>query len=150
MRFFSNLCLLGLAVIFEPSHTLAQAQCDRRYLEACRWWDRNDRTPEQKSFCECLDKMYPDNVAKPVTIEAANGAIYQADMNSIKWSDTGNAVLMTVYIKEGEGFSPGNIRTFKFDCRGYFQVIGSSISAPQFAPPKSIAGQISALACNSR
>jgi hypothetical protein len=79
-------------------------------------------------------------------IEAADGSVYKIDQKSISHMNNGTAELI-VYAVEGDDYNPTNVKRLWFDCRGHYQDHTGGISATLFAPPRSIAGQLSAIAC---
>jgi hypothetical protein len=80
------------------------------------------------------------------TIEAANGSVYKIDQKSISHMNNGTAELI-VYAVEGDDYNPTNVKRLWFDCHGHYQDHTGGISATLYAPPRSIAGQLSAIAC---
>jgi hypothetical protein len=80
-------------------------------------------------------------------IEADNGAAYKIDLNSISHYNNGTADVV-VYAVEGPGYNPENMRRLWFDCKGRYKDLTVSVTAPtQYAPPRSIAGKLSEIAC---
>lgn len=80
-------------------------------------------------------------------IEADNGAVYQIDLNSISHNSNGTADVV-VYAVEGPSYNPENMRRLWFDCQGrYRDQTGPGIGPIQYAPPRSIAGRLSEIAC---
>jgi hypothetical protein len=80
-------------------------------------------------------------------LEADNGAIYKLDMNSIK-PGNGGAAQITVYADEGRPTDIAlNLKFLLFDCNGRFLDMNAPMSQSAYAPPKSVAGQIGAIAC---
>jgi len=81
------------------------------------------------------------------TIEADNGAIYKVDMNSISHNRNGTADML-VYFDEGSRYIPTNLRRLWFDCQGRYRDLSPpGIGPTQYAPPRSIAGRLSEIAC---
>lgn len=80
------------------------------------------------------------------TIEAADGSVYKIDQKSISRMNNGTAELI-VYAVEGDDYNPTNVKRLWFDCHGHYQDHTGGISATLYAPPRSIAGQLSAIAC---
>ena len=80
-------------------------------------------------------------------IEADNGAAYKIDLNSISHYNNGTADVV-VYAVEGPGFNPENMRRLWFDCKGRYKDLTVSVTSPtHYAPPRSIAGKLSEIAC---
>ena len=80
------------------------------------------------------------------TIEALDGSTFKIDPNRIKRNTDGTAEL-TVYMVEGDTYDPRNLKFLWFDCRGHYRDQTFGISGTLYAPPRSIAGQMSAIAC---
>jgi uncharacterized protein YecT (DUF1311 family) len=83
------------------------------------------------------------------TIVADNGAVTAVDMKSISYLVRGGAY-MVAYSVEADIFDPSNLKNFTFDCQGHFSVLSAAtggISPMMYAPPRSVAAQIGALAC---
>ena len=81
------------------------------------------------------------------TLEADNGAIYKIDLNSISHYHNGTAD-MIVYAVEGSGYNPENMHRLWFDCHGNFRdETGPRFGETEYAPPRSMAGRISEIAC---
>src|SRR5882672_2068261 len=81
------------------------------------------------------------------SVEADNGAVYKIDMNSISHNNNGTADLV-VYAVEGPGYNPANMRRLWFDCQGRYRDLSApGIGPTQYAPPRSIAGRLSEIAC---
>lgn len=80
-------------------------------------------------------------------VEADNGSVFQIDLNSISHFTNGTAEVV-IYAVEGAGYDPQNTRRLWFDCQGkYRDSTGPGISPTSYAPPRSIAGRISQIAC---
>jgi hypothetical protein len=80
-------------------------------------------------------------------IEADNGAGYKIDLNSISHYNNGTADVV-VYAVEGPGYNPENMRRLWFDCKGRYKDLTVSVVGPtRYAPPRSIAGKLSEIAC---
>jgi hypothetical protein len=82
------------------------------------------------------------------TLEALDGSVYKIDQKSISHMSNGSAELI-VYAVEGDAYNPTNVRRLWFDCQGHYQDHTGGISATLYAPPRSVAGQLSAIACAS-
>lgn len=109
-------------------------------------WNRTGLPAAYQKICAERDKKV--GVYKPnwQSIEADNGAVYKVDLNSISPYTNGTVDVLT-YAVEGSDFIPENLRRLWFDCRGHFQDQTGGIGPTQFAPPRSIAGEIGAIAC---
>lgn len=82
------------------------------------------------------------------TIEADNGAVTAVDMKSLVRNDLNHSAYVVAYVVEGDFFDPGNLRGFQFDCQGHFTILSAAGMSPlAYAPPRSVAAQIAALAC---
>lgn len=80
------------------------------------------------------------------SFEAVDGSVYKIDMNSISHMHNGTAELI-VYVVEGDEYDPRNVKRLWFDCRGRYRDQTNGISATLYAPPRSMAGQLSGIAC---
>jgi|GEM_PF-5593485 len=88
-----------------------------------------------------------DKKANWKNIEADNGAVYKIDLNSISHYNNGTADVV-VYAVEGASYNPENMRRLWFDCQGHFRdETGPGFGPTEYAPPRSIAGRISQVAC---
>jgi hypothetical protein len=82
------------------------------------------------------------------TFEADNGAVTAVDLKSIAHLAYGHGAYVVAYVVEGDLFDPNNLRGFTFDCQGHFSVLSAAGSSPtSYAPPRSVAAQVGALAC---
>jgi hypothetical protein len=90
----------------------------------------------------CNDDLYQKVWLR---IEATNGAAFKIDMNSLAHLNNGGAEAV-VYIIEGTMFDPGNLKHFIFDCHGHY-MDADNLGVTLYAAPRSVAGQIQALAC---
>ena len=80
-------------------------------------------------------------------IEADNGAVYQVDIAHIVHRN-GGATEVRVYAIEGGTYDPNNMTTLFFNCESHqYSDIKSLGRIWQYAPPRSVAGQIEAIAC---
>jgi hypothetical protein len=109
-------------------------------------WTRTGLPPAQQKICSDHDNKFGVYVSKWQTIEAANGAVYKVDVNSIKHYNNGNAEIV-VYAVEGEAFNPMNMTRFIFACDSHHYMDVSNFGVWIYAPPRSVAGQIENLAC---
>lgn len=80
------------------------------------------------------------------SIEASDGSVYKIDMKSISHMNNGTAELI-VYMVKGDDYDPRNVKRLWFDCHGHYQDHTGGISATLYAPPRSMAGQLSNIAC---
>ena len=80
------------------------------------------------------------------TLEALDGSIYKIDQKSISHMNNGTAELI-VYAVEGDGYNPTNLKRLWFDCHGRYRDQTGGIGPTLYAPPRSVAGQLSAIAC---
>lgn len=81
-------------------------------------------------------------------VEASNGSITALDMKSLVRDQFNGSVYVVAYLVEGDAFVPGNLRGFRFDCKGHYTVQnGITQSPPTYAPPRSVAAQLSNIAC---
>jgi len=78
-------------------------------------------------------------------IEADNGAVFAIDLGSISHNTNGSAVAV-MCIVDNDTCPPPNMSRLLFDCHGHYMDIdrGGSLL---IAPPRSVAGQMAALAC---
>ena len=82
-------------------------------------------------------------------VEADNGAVIAINMNSIQHNSSGNADA-SVCVVENDACSPLNMKHWFFDCHGHhFQesLNAGGFSPMVYAPPRSLAGGIVAIAC---
>ena len=79
-------------------------------------------------------------------VEADNGAVYRVDVSSIFRYPNGTADIV-VYAVEGDQFNPENQRKLWFDCKGHYRDQTAGVGPKLYAPPRSVAGRISAIAC---
>lgn len=93
----------------------------------------------------CAEQMLPYK-SDWRTIEAADGSVYKIDQKSISHMNNGTAELI-VYAVEGDDYNPTNVKRLWFDCHGHYQDHTGGIGATLYAAPRSIAGQLSAIAC---
>ena len=110
-------------------------------------WNRSGLPPAQQKICQDYDKK--NGVYKPKwqSLEAADGSVFRIDLNSIALRSTG-AVDATVYAVQGEAYDPRNLRRYMFDCQGHYMDLDAmQLTAPVYAPPRSVAGQIADIVC---
>jgi hypothetical protein len=80
------------------------------------------------------------------SVEADNGAVYKINLNSISHNNNGTADVV-IYAAEGPGYNPANMRRLWFDCQGRYRDLTAPGLPTQYAPPRSIAGRLSEIAC---
>jgi hypothetical protein len=78
-------------------------------------------------------------------LEADNGTVLAIDLNSIEHSDNGSANAV-VCLVDNDVCTPLNMSRLLFDCHGHYVDIDHG-GATQIAPPRSVIGQMAALAC---
>jgi hypothetical protein len=74
-----------------------------------------------------------------------SGLIYAIDMNSVSQNINGTAVAVTCIV-DNDTCPPWNMSRFHFDCRGHYKDLDRH-GPVMIAPPRSVAGQMAALAC---
>lgn len=95
----------------------------------------------------CVGDAVAQKAANWKRVEADNGAVYQIDLNSISRYNNGTADIV-VYAVEGSSYNPEHMHRLWFDCHGRFRdETGPSFGTMQSAPPRSMAGRISEIAC---
>ena len=81
---------------------------------------------------------------QPIT--ADNGARFRIDLGSIERLGSGAAII--IYQDEGGPFNPMNVQHWILTCEGHYRVmLDRGMSEPIYAPPLSVAGLISGVAC---
>jgi hypothetical protein len=125
------------------------------YKSATEWynpstyckWGRQQLPERLQKVCSELDQKYPPRKISWKRFEADNGAVYVMDMNSISHMQTcagcADATICTV---DNNQCIPPNMRAIRFDCRGHYLDIMSRGDL-QMAPPRSVIGQMAAVAC---
>jgi hypothetical protein len=78
-------------------------------------------------------------------IEADNGAAFAIDLGSISHNTNGSAVAVMCVV-DNDTCIPPNMSRLLFDCHGHYMDIDRSGSL-MIAPPRSVVGQMAALAC---
>ena len=88
---------------------------------------------------------YQENCWQP--IEADNGAVFRIDLGLIQ--KFGDQATTSIYNDEGGPFNPMHLRRWFFTCRGHFrtQLDNGHLSSMSYAPPRSVAGQMSNIVC---
>ena len=81
-------------------------------------------------------------------IEADNGEVTKIDMNSVAGTNVGGAVATIYTYVPNTMFDPSKLRNLVFDCAGHYEDVTNMPSALLDAPPRSVVGRISALACS--
>jgi hypothetical protein len=79
-------------------------------------------------------------------IEADNGAVYAIDMSSISHNPNGSA-LAAICIVDNNTCLPPNVSRLLFDCHDHYQDLENFGSPILIVPPRSVVGQVAALAC---
>jgi hypothetical protein len=106
-------------------------------------WNRTGLPAAQQRICAARNQK----AAAPSwrTIEADNGAVVRIDVNSIFRYSNGTADIVT-YAMEGDRYNPENQRKLWFDCQGHYR--DETAGGPTlYAPPRSMVGRISDIAC---
>ena len=91
----------------------------------------------------------PPKKANWKRIEADNGAAYAVDLNSIAHRNNGTAEMQVCIVDNNTcPIMPGtwNPTIFEFDCHGHYADVQNG-GGLQMAPPRSVVGQMAALAC---
>jgi hypothetical protein len=112
----------------------------------CKWG--REQLPERlQKVCSELDQKYPPRKISWKRFEADNGAAYVMDVNSISHMQTcAGCADATICVVDNNQCIPPNMRAIRFDCRGHYIDIMSG-SDLQMAPPRSVIGQMAAVAC---
>ncbi len=88
---------------------------------------------------------------KPIwkRFEADNGAAFALEMNNIDHLDgCGRCADAVICVLDNNQCLPPNARRIRFDCHGhYMDVLGGG--SMQIAPPRSVIGQMAAIACKT-
>lgn len=116
-----------------PEQSLTEEQIKTCIDAADAWWAQERQRQQQQA------KVY-DQASRWETVEADNGTVYKVDVGHITpWSDGG----VNVFVLE-----KGNnrMRELHFNCRGQWMDVRVPGSGG-YAPPRSVAGQIGAIAC---
>jgi hypothetical protein len=111
----------------------------------CKWG--REQLPERlQKVCSELDQKYPPRKISWKRFEADTGAAYVMDMNSISHMQTcaGCADATICVVDNNQCIPP--MRPIRFDCRGHYIDIVSGGDL-QMAPPRSVIGQMAAVAC---
>jgi hypothetical protein len=135
MRLFS--VFAAAAAIFSAAHAQSSPDWHDGYT---RWINGCPISPHQ-----CNVRTRP----AWHLLEADNGAVTAVDTSSIHYDGLNRFAYINAYQVQGEEFHPEYSRQFMFDCHGRFAV-GSTMAEEgswTYAPPRSIAAQIGALAC---
>jgi len=91
----------------------------------------------------CNDDLYQKVWRK---IEADNGEVTKVDMNSIEHFNNGTADVVKYTYVPNTMFDPNSLVRLKFDCHGhYMNLDGGSLLLD--APPRSVVGEVAAIAC---
>lgn len=125
------------------------------YKSATEWynpstyckWGRQQLPERLQKVCSELDQKYPPRKISWKRFEADNGAAYVMDMNSISHKQTcAGCADATICVVDNNQCIPPNMRAVRFDCRGHYIDIMSGGDL-QMAPPRSVIGQMAAVAC---
>lgn len=81
-------------------------------------------------------------------VVADNGQLYRVDLNSIPKRQPNEGARALVCIEQGGGCSLYTTEEMFFDCRGRYTIPAHGLGVWEYAPPKSIAAEISRLACS--
>lgn len=92
----------------------------------------------------CTDDVFQRVWARIVSV---TGETTKIDMHSIQHADNGTAWVVIYTYVPGTMFDPNKMRRLIFDCHGQYQDIGSGSSLLFDAPPGSVIGKVSAIAC---
>lgn len=122
-----------------PIENLSQDQIVTCTAAADEWWSRRREGRERET------QNYLDS-AQWRKVTATNGMTYQIDLAHIRRLTNGNVTINVVPVVNG-AFNVMEIEQFIFDCQGQYQVVNGAVSPSQYAPPQSVAGLISAIAC---
>ena len=135
----------------------AQAQTGHEWMVSAPAYCRSNQyaaLPErQRSKCdEAAFRFLSKNWT---TVTAANGQAFQIALDTVVHPipvDLDPAAklrgaMVKVYAPEGDDFDAGNVMTFYFDCHDKVQTFTSRWSPVTYAPPMSVAAQISRVAC---
>ena len=98
----------------------------------------------QTSGADCSNDIYRKVWLR---LEAENGEVTKVDTASIQHFNTGAAEVVVYTYVPNTPFNPSKLRRLFFDCAGQFRDQTEGFSPPMDAPPRSIAGRISAIAC---
>jgi hypothetical protein len=118
----------------------AAALAAKTRLENCKTMRRNERNwsaAAQAQYREmgCWQK-----------IEADNGASFKIDLGSIGPLASGATIV--IYRDEGGPVTPLGLERWMVTCEGHFRVmLNEGLGPLTYAPPLSVAGTISAIAC---
>ncbi len=125
--------------------------------EFCRSASYADLSLSEQSVCNEAAFRYLSKRWETVT--ASNGQAFEIALDTatgplptnVDPRATLRAASVTVYVSEGKTFNPENVLRYYFDCIDRFQTSArSGMSQPAFAPPLSVAGRISSIACAAR
>lgn len=81
-------------------------------------------------------------------VVADNGQLYRVDLNSIPKRQPNEGARALVCLEQGGGCSLYTTEEMFFDCRGRYTIPAHGLGVWEYAPPKSIAAEISRLACS--
>ena len=116
---------------------------------ACEELQKQREADKKAGVCRLTDTRWRDCFGPSVTVEADNGQVYRAFTDRRYSGRTNLGMELLAYIEEQPNapYSPFNLHRLVFDCRGDY--MDTAVPSPgfQYAPPRSIAGQLSAIAC---
>ncbi len=116
----------------------------------CRW--AGQVLPQaQEQTCYAMHLKANPADFKPIwkRFEADNGAAFALEMNNIDHLDgCGRCADAVICVLDNNQCLPPNARRIRFDCHGhYMDVLGGG--SMQIAPPRSVIGQMAAIACKT-
>lgn len=104
-------------------------------------WNRTGLPPRFQAICAARDKKNGTNDSfRWQNVEADNGAVYRIDLNHIEHLNTGAATAV-IYAEQG------GLMRWMFDCQGHYMDDSNAFGITLYAPPRSVAGRLSAIAC---
>jgi hypothetical protein len=121
---------------------------------ACREFQKQQeaqREADRKAgYCRFTDPAWRDCLGPSVTVEADNGQIFRAFTAKGISGRSNLGVELLVYFEQQPNapYYPPNLHRFVFDCKGDYMDIATPNANLQYAPPRSVAGKLSAIACS--
>lgn len=105
--------------------------------------------PKERKTCDLTAPAWRRCFGPSVTVVADNGQVYRAYVAKKISGRNGSWWELLVYFEEQPNapYSPFNLHRLIFDCRGDYMDSSIPGSNFQYAPPLSIAGRLSAIAC---
>jgi hypothetical protein len=106
---------------------------------------RSIRRQDFNQWAPRVRKEYQENCWQ--RIEADNGAVFRIDLGLIQ--EIGGEATTAIYKDEGNSFNPLNLTRWFFSCEGHFRTLldNGSLSPSSYAPPRSVAAQMSNIIC---